>query len=98
MPAPPIRRCREASRSFQSWMRASCGKGAGAAQLCWFEIRDGRCYIYRVLSPQLATLSVAKGPDGGWQIQQLFLSCNRPVSPETWQFVQKWLNQFSLSI
>jgi hypothetical protein len=61
-------------------------------------VTDGGCYFYRVMSPQRATLSIEKGPDGWWTIQQLYLSCNRPASPPTWKVVQNWLARFSLSI
>jgi hypothetical protein len=61
-------------------------------------VATGDCYVYRVLSPQRATLSIEKGPDGCWRIEQLYLSCNRPVSSETRKAVQGWLDRFSLSI
>jgi len=61
-------------------------------------IQERGCRSYRVLSPERATLSISKGPDGSWAIQQLDLFCNRPVGQETQQSIQKWLEQFSLSI
>ena len=60
-------------------------------------VKRGEGHIYRVLAPERATLSIVKGADGCWEIQQLSLSCNRPVSDATRQAVQKWLGQFSLS-
>jgi hypothetical protein len=61
------------------------------------QVRKGQCYLYKVLAPERATLSIAKGPDGCWAIQQLRLSFNRPPSPATWKLVQDWLDPFSLS-
>lgn len=58
----------------------------------------GECYIYRVLSPERATLSITKRADGCWHIQQLCLACNQPVSPATRTTVQAWLNCYSCSI
>jgi len=60
-------------------------------------VKAGRCYIYRILAPERATLSVVKGEDGSWEIEQLNLSCNRPAAPKTQQAVQAWLSRYSLS-
>ena len=54
----------------------------------WFHIFSGTeaaqpIHIYRVLSPERAILSIAQGPDGNWEIQQLYLACNVSVSAET---------------
>lgn len=61
-------------------------------------VQDGKGYIYRVLAPERATLSIVKGPDGCWCIDQLKLACNEPVSPATRQVVLSWINGFSLSV
>jgi hypothetical protein len=60
-------------------------------------VKQGKCYIYRILSPERATLSLAKGPDGGWEIAQLYRACNQPVGTATRQSIEAWLGQFSLS-
>jgi len=60
-------------------------------------VRAGECYIYRVLAPERATLSIVKGEDGCWEIEQLYLSCNRPVASHTWQRVEAWLAMYSVS-
>jgi len=60
-------------------------------------VRRGECYIYRVLAPERATLSLVRGADGCWQIEQLNLARNRPVALSTRKAVQDWLNQYSLS-
>ena len=61
-------------------------------------VAAGKCYIYRVMSPQRATLAIEKGPDGCWGIQQLYLSCNRPADQDPWKAVRDWLDRFSLSV
>ena len=61
-------------------------------------VHDGNGYIYRVLAPERATLSIIQGADGCWCIDQLKLACNKPAKPETYQVVQTWLNEFSLSV
>ena len=61
-------------------------------------VKQGQCYIYRILSPERATLALARGPDGGWGIEQLYRACNQPVGRATRQAVEAWLGQFSLSV
>lgn len=47
-------------------------------------------YIYRVLSPERATLAIAK-TRRGWVIEQIKASRNRDVRPGTLETVQRWL-------
>ena len=61
-------------------------------------VHDGNGYIYRVLAPERATLSIIQGADGCWCIDQLKLACNKPAKPETYQVVRAWLNEYSLSV
>jgi hypothetical protein len=61
-------------------------------------VKRGEGYIYRILAPERATLSIVRGPDHGWQIQQLLLACNQPVGLATSRAVQTWLDRFSISI
>jgi len=58
----------------------------------------GKVFVYRVLQPERATLSLRMGADGGWKIEQLLRACNQPVSPATALAVQRWLAQESVSI
>lgn len=46
-------------------------------------------YIYRVLLPERATLSIVKA-HGTWYLGELFLAENEPVSPLTRQAVTRW--------
>lgn len=48
-------------------------------------------YVYRVVSPERATLGIRRTPSG-WMISQLVGRRNSPVSLETRSRVQEWLN------
>lgn len=57
-------------------------------------VRDGRTFIYRVLHPERATLSlVRKTPFSEWQIGELEGRYNTDASQETEDFVQAWLDR-----
>ncbi len=53
-------------------------------------VAGGDTYIYRVLAPQRATLSLVRWPGGGWQIGELLRAGNHPVSRETRRAVAGW--------
>ncbi len=60
-------------------------------------VKEGRCYIYRIIHPERATLSIV--PSGGeWRIDELFAPCNRPVKNETRQTIQNWLSNAQLGV
>jgi hypothetical protein len=61
------------------------------------QVRNGNRYIYRVLTPQRATLAITPGPDGAWHRSELKLKANRPPSRSTIDHVEGWLYQHSLS-
>lgn len=54
-------------------------------------VRCGACYIYRVLKPARATLSITHSANG-WHIQSLLGHANCKVKPATVLHVQKWLH------
>lgn len=61
-------------------------------------VAKGRCFIYKVISPERATLELkldsfsrSKGLDH-WEVGQLFLSRNNQVSSDTQQAVMDWFN------
>jgi hypothetical protein len=54
-------------------------------------VAEGDTFIYRVLRPQRATLSLVRWPGGGWQIGELFLAGNYPVGAATRRAVADWL-------
>ena len=54
-------------------------------------VAEGRCYIYRVISPQRATMEIRLG--GQPSISQLKLERNKEPSDECWKHVQSWFDQ-----
>ena len=60
------------------------------------QVATGGTYIYRVLAPERATLSIVRLPGRPWQIGELLLAYNRPVSPETRASVEHWLAEHSV--
>jgi hypothetical protein len=57
------------------------------------DIADGAMYIYRVLKPERCTLSIKKGKDGLWSLDQLKLACNASPQQATHQHVEDWMSQ-----
>jgi hypothetical protein len=60
------------------------------------KVAKGGIYIYRVLAPERATLSIVRLPGRPWQIGELLLAHNRAVSPETRAAVEHWLAEHSI--
>ena len=54
-------------------------------------VRAGQTFIYKVLAPERATLSMVMGPGGQWVIGQLELRGNRSCSDTTRKHVTDWL-------
>jgi len=61
-------------------------------------VHSGKCYIYRILKPQRATLSIVKTASGEWAIGELFTACNNHVDEKTEQAVSDWLSNAQLGI
>ena len=61
-------------------------------------VAGGKVFVYRVLRPERATLSLRLGADGEWGIGQLLRACNQKVAPATAMAVQRWLANESVSI
>lgn len=61
-------------------------------------VADKKCYIYRVLHPQRATLCIRLQSDGNWGISEIEASCNRPADRATVLFVRRWLEPYHLGI
>jgi hypothetical protein len=59
-------------------------------------VAGGDTYIYRVLRPQRATLSLVRWPGGRWQIGELLRAGNHPVSAMTRRAVEAWLETHRL--
>ena len=61
-------------------------------------IRKRSTFIYRVLFPERATLSILRGSDGDWQIGELKGSGNAKVSTSTRTAVESWLDQSAFAV
>ena len=61
-------------------------------------VAGGKVFIYRVLRPERATLSLHLGTDGEWELGQLLRACNQKVAPATAIADQRWLANESVSI
>jgi len=61
-------------------------------------VHAGSCYIYRVLEPERATLSIVRGSGGPWRIGELEAAHNRTVRDETRRAVEEWLGYSQLGI
>ena len=59
---------------------------------------EGRVYIYRVLAPERATLSIVQVAPGHWRIGQLLAGMNKPVASQTLAAVQQWLLGESITL
>jgi hypothetical protein len=59
-------------------------------------VAEGDTYIYRIVRPQRATLSLVRWPGGDWRIGELFLAANYAVSAGTRQEVYRWLEAHRL--
>lgn len=53
-------------------------------------VAAGQVYVYRVLAPERATLSLRRDRDG-WELEQIQGPANAPVEHETVQQVEAWL-------
>lgn len=62
------------------------------------QVMANHTYIYKVLRPMRATLSIVRGSDCNWRIGQLRASLNGPVDHRTVETVQKWLAPYMMGI
>ena len=56
-------------------------------------VRTGKLFVYRLLSPERATLSVALARSGRWQLSEIKTSHNGKVGTETLEAVQYWVDE-----
>lgn len=59
------------------------------------KIKNGEIYIYKVLSPERATMSISQRFDGSWYYVELKLKRNKAVSWKTQTEVNAWLKSHS---
>ena len=55
------------------------------------QVLNGHVYIYKVWSPERATLSLVRS-HAGWKLGELSGICNQSVSESTRHEVNKWLS------
>lgn len=67
---------------------------AGYASL----VVTGRLYVYRVLEPARATLSIQRGADGAWRRSELASKGNQTVPSAVVRYVDQWLRGHSISV
>jgi hypothetical protein len=58
----------------------------------------GHIYIYRVLHPERATLSITLRPDGSWRRSELKGPGNSHVRKETEKIIDNWLAAHRISL
>lgn len=56
-------------------------------------IQAGEYYVYKVLTPERATLGLRIKKDSQIVIDQFLLACNASPSPETYDHINEWLNR-----
>ncbi len=61
------------------------------------KVATGDAFIYRVLQPERATLSLKMGEDGQWKIGELKLACDRQAGKATQAHVVRWLARHARS-
>lgn len=59
-------------------------------------VQARQTYIYRVLGPERATLSIVPGPGRSWRRGELLAAGNREVDAETKSAVDRWLEGHAL--
>jgi hypothetical protein len=61
-------------------------------------VMSGVLYIYRVLRPERATLSIIRGAGGAWRLSELKKDRNYSVHPATVNTVKQWLEAHRISL
>lgn len=57
------------------------------------EVTHGKCYVYRVLEPERATLMLSPSKRGIWQVAEVRAPCNREIQLETQNAIARWLDE-----
>lgn len=98
-PSPPIDGTQEIvpltsakALALEGVDQSNCVGGYGRRVL------TGSLYVYKVLSPERATLSIVRMPDGCWCRSELKLRSNKAVSMATVNAVEHWLAQYRVSV
>jgi hypothetical protein len=57
-------------------------------------VAKGRCYVYRILAPERATLAIVpNSATRRWTLRELKAKHNRPIGVTTYETVSRWLNE-----
>ena len=59
-------------------------------------VLDGHTFVYRMLAPERATLSIVRR-GSGWALSQIAATCNRAIGQAAWQVAKEWLEGVGLS-
>ncbi len=62
-----------------------------------WKVRMGDTFIYRILKPERATLSIVRQSDGCWHISELLARYNEPVKASTERHVARWLDRWLIA-
>ena len=62
-----------------------------------FMVRTRSSYVYRILKPERATVSIIQG-GGRWWVQELKACCNKEVHHVTKMAVKEWLNRVQVGV
>jgi hypothetical protein len=97
-PRPPLRGTADIVPICTAEELVAEGQAQNNCVATYAERVQGRnAFIYRVLKPERATLSLVRGPDGDWQISELQRRGNSGISDLTRRVVQSWLDEHALS-
>ena len=98
-PAPPIAGCPTIQPILDANGLIEEGKEQSNCVGCYANrVRAGQTFIYRVLAPERATLSIVLGHGGQWVIEELKLRSNQACSHLTKKHVTDWLENRPLII
>jgi hypothetical protein len=61
-------------------------------------VDSGATYVYRVMAPERATLSIVRGEEGCWRRADIKAKSNRKVGAETVGTVDAWLRRYRVSV
>lgn len=99
LPCPPLRGTRDITPILTEKALVEEGRDQDNCVAAYAErVRRRTTFIYRVLRPERATLSIVKGEDGDWRIDELECRGNTKVSAITRLTVESWLDQYALSV
>ena len=99
LPSPPLRGTRDITPILSAAALVEEGRDQNNCVAAYAErVRRRTTFIYRVLRPERATLSIVRGEDGDWRIDELECRGNTKVSEITRQTVESWLDQYALSV